>query len=231
MRNFIFYLAFIVPLLGSAQNSNIKQTGEITVFTGLIPGIDTFDFSDKKVEGTPFLFDDWQDGSVTLKNSMLYINQKIKYDIYMDRILIMNPQKNVPQLITKDRVKAFAIVTDTVDTVYFENFVHSYYQILCVGKATLMAKHSKHLLEADEIKGDFNTRKNDEFSHGIKKFFIMTSDKEIHKVKTNMKSISTIFPGVSESLKEYSKENLLNLKNESDLVSLIKYYNSNLEHD
>ncbi len=70
-----------------------------------------------KVEGTPFLFDDWLAGKIILEDGRLYENYKIKYNDYAQTVSFL---KDGNSLTIDENIKEFSLMVNTKE-VYFIN--------------------------------------------------------------------------------------------------------------
>lgn len=204
-----------------------SQDREVNVKAGTIPGVEVFNRgSDTK--GSPYLIEDWVMGGVNLNGSLYHVNQKVKYDIYRDELLIQYPKSAKLMLVPTERINAFNIYTNDGDTLRFKNIDQSFYEILLDGSVTLLTSYNKYLLEADKG-GSYSTRADNEIVAGKNKFYLRIGNGELNQIKMSLKSISSMLPEYTQVLKTFVKKNSLNLKEKEDLIKLIAYHNANIQ--
>ena len=179
------------------------------------------------VNGTPYLFDDWVKGTVTINKGTQFVGVDLKYDIVSDE-LIFKSEKGESQTFVEP-VREFTLKTEKGNLHVFRNgFVPvddakpiSFYEVLVDEKTALLKRSSKSIQE--EVSYSSATK--------VKNFqpataYYLAKDSKLTKIKNDKKSVLAALPEKSTQLEAYIKAQKLDLKNDSHLVKLIAYYNT-----
>lgn len=177
------------------------------------------------VQGSPFFNDEYTIGRVMLSNGNIYEGVPIRFDLVTDALMFKSEKGE--ELEFTQPVTGFSML----DGKYiFKNGYEpvdnysstSFYQVLTESetKASLL-KNIDKLVRTEKAYGTANINKNIiEYSN----YYIANSGK-LMKVK-NEKDLLEALANHGNELKGYIKEQKLKLKNEGDMVQLVKYYNS-----
>ncbi|SEK62863.1 hypothetical protein [Parapedobacter koreensis] len=177
------------------------------------------------VKGSPFLFEDWKTGNVTLDNDTEYKNVQLKYDEVEDRLIFQN-HKGISQMFMKP-VKSFVIYVDgnSGDSVLFSTQFSSnktgFHQILASGDVYLLKKVKKVLMDEKQY-GSAKTIRNVVPST---KYFVYKGG-QLTEVKLNKRMLSEVFKDKQSEVTQYIADKRLNLKDEKDWGNVVTFYNT-----
>ena len=183
------------------------------------------------VSGSPYLFDEWKSGEVTLSNEDKLGDVKLKFNVLYNKFLFKRNDTtyefvdDVREIRLKD-----ASAKDGNGELLFEKVINAngkipagtFVQILSVGKVTLLKHFSKRIEGENYTNGLFTTRK-EMISHDA---YWATVNKETVPVKLSKKSMEELTNDKQDQVNSYIKSRKLNLKNETDFAAAITYYNS-----
>jgi hypothetical protein len=98
-------------------------------------------------------------------------------------------------------------------------------QVLYQGKSFLFKRYRKEFLKADVGQPYGQNRLVDEYKDYYE-YYVTTDDKEPVMLKPRKSSVIEIFSDKSEIMEDFIKKEKINLKNETDLVKLVKHYDN-----
>ncbi len=183
------------------------------------------------VQGNPYLFEQWVNGTIRLGNGKSYTNVPLRYDIVSDELQFKD-SKSDQALNFKEPVVEFQLMPATESgesPMMFRNgFISddgtspkAYYQVLFDGGLKLLKRKTKIIFENREYSSAITTKTFREEEY----YYLYKNNKTI-KIKKDKKQVLTALADRVTELEAFIKSNALNLKNESDLVRLIAHYNS-----
>ena len=183
--------------------------------------------AEEDITGERYLFDNWQSGIVKFANNANPSKYNIKYDIYTDEVVVKAEDNS--EMTFSDPISAFRIIFEDGKEKLFRanydgaigNTSKSFYEVLYDGKTQLLKKYKKIILESRV------------YNSGVvgKKFvddhnYYLAKDGKTILVKNNINAIADALPEKASALKDYVKQNKLNIKNDKDFIKLIAYYNT-----
>ncbi|RYE26798.1 MAG: hypothetical protein EOP45_03215 [Sphingobacteriaceae bacterium] len=177
-----------------------------------------------EIEGSPFLFDDWKQGSVKLNNGTEYDSTELKLDV-LENHLLFKGSNNEP-LMFSEPVKEFKLFFNNNRTQYklyrngYDNTMN-FYEVLVDGKSQLL-KHYKKSLGA---KASYASSTTVRMILDAVNYYLYKSNALI-AVKKDKKSILNALVDKQTELESYIKINNIKFKDDNDLIKLIIYYNS-----
>ena len=193
--------------------------------------VQTFNERYEGVKGSPFLYDQWIRGRITVRNGHTFENLKVKYDLYHDEIrvkrqdgAIVIPEKSSVQWFTLDstttRVRRFVRVD------YLENYrkfpYNHFAEVLYEGKSTLLALYNKSLIRAD-YRGAYNAnRPYDKFSEVAISYYLIAPNGKVSLLKPNVKYLRRLLKNKDEKVDELLTNGTF--EKPQDLVQLITLY-------
>ncbi len=183
------------------------------------------------VQGNPYLFEQWVNGTIRLGNGKSYTNVPLRYDIVSDELQYKD-NKSDQALNFIDPVVEFQLMPGTESgesPMIFRNgfisddgtSVKAYYQVLFDGALKLLKRNTKVIFETREYSSAITTKTFREEEY----YYLYKNNKTV-RIKKDKKQVLATLADRATELETFIKSNALNLKNESDLVRLIAHYNS-----
>ncbi|KLT64684.1 hypothetical protein [Pedobacter sp. BMA] len=179
--------------------------------------------SDSDLQGSPYLFGDWQKAIVQFAPGTEPASAEIKYDLLDDLLVLKGTDGGEYEF--KDQPKEF-LISGTKE-LYKNGFVpvdkftdKTFYNVIYDGKAKFLKKVSKVILES---KG-YNTASVEKKVADETAYYLVKEDNKPVKVK-NEKSIIA-FLGKADQLLKYIKENRLDLKSNDGMIKLLTFYDT-----
>ncbi|MFT4031327.1 MAG: hypothetical protein QM669_02825 [Siphonobacter sp.] len=214
MRNIVL----IFLLLGIVIKTFSQPTGSLMdPVTGKVFNSDKY----SEVKGSPLLFEDWKPGNAVVAQG-IYKGIELKYDVAGNTVLFKNGE-NAYEF--QNNVLSFVLMpnkTDSSSYLIFKKGISAqdlrpdkYVQVLAEGKISLYKIYLKMESQISEInQGVVKT-----FIDATKYLVIRGGKSEYIKL-TKKEVLGLMEP--RQEIEQYTKS----MKNEKDLVQLIKYYNA-----
>jgi len=218
MKNLIILLLFISNVIALNAQDNI-----------LIDPVTSRTFDSQKyseIRGTPFLYEKWINGSVTIHRGV-YKNQQLKLDVYTNTLLF---EKDGGAYEFYEPVLGFTLTPNPSDSssyMYFINGVSSnalkpeqFVQVLAKGRLNFYRSDIKLVSDMNEI----NRGVVKIFNNSTRYYFKDSTQAQL--MKLSQKDILGLMNDKKAIIEEYMNRNKLNLKKEKDVAELVKFYNS-----
>lgn len=177
------------------------------------------------IEGNPYFFEDFREGSVITKNGKKY-NGEFRYDLYMDQIefkldgdvyWIANPE-----------LMEYIKIDDQVFMYYDEDLTDSkkgfYYQVLVMGECKLLYRKGINMKEAEPPK-PYVDAKPATFISRKPLYYIQKGIAHPQKV-SNKGDLLENLSDKEQDVSKFIKKNKISANNKDELIDLIEYYNS-----
>lgn len=183
----------------------------------------------QNIEGNPYMFDNFQAGTVKLKNGNSFVGM-LQYDIYAGTLYFKKNDANY----AIDLPNEIEYITIHESKLIYSNYIpakpakettdSSYFEIVIDAKCQLLAKKNVSIKEGVQGNGivlstptRFN-KKNDTY-------FIKIADRPAIEIKNNQSMIS-IFEKKSNSIETFIDKENLSYKRVEDLKKIVNYYNT-----
>ena len=222
-------LIFGQELKGDDALENLLKIGSSDVSFGVVR---KFDNRYSGVQGSPFFFDYWSEGTLVTSDGRQIENIRIKYNAHEDELITKN--KSGQFYLPKTMVKSFTLIERASGTgIRFSKHRHpknaheyQFYRIIHLGAIDLL-EHIKVIFEKANFEGGYsNDKPYDEFKKYPVIYYIGRQTTTPRKLKTTVNGVSKIFPEHENEIKEFITTNRLDCKNERDLIRIVNFYES-----
>jgi hypothetical protein len=182
--------------------------------------------SAQKIEGTPYLNEQYVDGEV-LYGSANRAQMQLRYNIYQDLMeyqqngkpLGLDPSNTIKKVKVGDDVFVVEKIEQDGKTKY------GFLNLLDSGKISLLSRKvvkfqqplKGRALDGGDIPAKFSRRSDT--------YFYKLNDSTLKKID-NAKDMIKLLPGKQDDLKHFAKREKISPKKEDELVKLVQYYNS-----
>ncbi|MCZ4225182.1 hypothetical protein [Pedobacter rhodius] len=178
------------------------------------------------VTGSPYLYDFWVKGKVTLQNGKKYITDSLKYNVIDEKLIFKNNDGSL--MYFAEPVKEFELYGTEPNPVHFINGLpainglnsNSYYQVIATGKIGLLKKVSKNITELKQY-GSAVTNKAFNTTYSYYSF----QNGTLTKITPNKKTIIALFGIKEDLLNDFLKKEKVDFKKDEDLYKLFTYLN------
>lgn len=159
-----------------------------------------------------WLSDEFLVGEVRYKG-MLYKNVLLRYDAFLNQLVVKTPEKQANVYIPMHAVEGFSI-GGLVYAKHDDEFMAVHYDGSHMELLEQMRVKMKENMNHENLQYEFKRNVN----------YYLLNDGRMYEV-TNMRSVLKLYPGLEKELKRFSRMNNLNFKEnrQSSLVSLVKY--------
>lgn len=159
-----------------------------------------------------WLSDEFLVGEVRYKG-MLYKNVLLRYDAFLNQLVVKTPEKQANVYIPMHAVEGFTI-GGLAYAKHDGEFMAVHYDGSHMELLEQMRVKMKENMNHENLQYEFKRNVN----------YYLLNDGRMYEV-TNMRSVLKLYPGLEKELKRFSRMNNLNFKEnrQSSLVSLVKY--------
>lgn len=159
-----------------------------------------------------WLSDEFLVGEVRYKG-MLYKNVLLRYDAFLNQLVVKTPEKQANVYIPMHAVEGFTI-GGLVYAKHDGEFMAVHYDGSQMELLEQMRVKMKENMNHENLQYEFKRNVN----------YYLLNDGRMYEV-TNMRSVLKLYPGLEKELKRFSRMNNLNFKEnrQSSLVLLVKY--------
>ena len=179
------------------------------------------------IVGTPYIFENWTKGEVTLSNDKTYKDLDLKYD-QVEGIVFFKA-KNGADMGFTSIVKSFTLYPNNGAMSFImvpeikEVEKDPYFEVLSDGKKVkFLKKTKKSIRESRSYNSASATRSFGENTN----YYFLKADGTYTKVKKDKKAIIAALNDKSTEVEQYIKDNKTNFKDDASIAALVTYYNT-----
>ena len=227
MRNFkyaILFLLMLAPATLFAQDWSLEINDIRDNHRMINHGAKVTNTYDA-IEGNPYFFEDFREGSVITKDAKKY-NGEFRYDLYADQIEF-KIDEDVYWIANPELVE-YLKIDDHVFMFFDKDLVDSkkgyYYEILVMGDCKLLKRKGVNLKPAEQAK-PYVDAKPATFIDRQPQYYIQIGIAHPQRI-TNKKSLLALLSDKESEISKFIKKNKISASNEKELIDLIDYYNS-----
>lgn len=224
-------ILFVVAIVSNAQ-SQIQVYGTQSMVEKLrlnksIQGISNTYYSE--IEGDPYLYKEFTDGAVTMKNEEVFKAQ-LRYDIKAGEIQFKDNDE-VYALINQEEIERIEI--KKMKFMYSEYGVlgdnakikTAYFEVLAEGDFILLAKKNIRIQDPEPPKL-YTEAKPAKFIILADSYYIKNNDSPAVRIKTK-KDFKTYFEDKAQGVTEFAKTQKLAVSKKDDLIQIVDFANKN----
>jgi hypothetical protein len=229
---YIILLSFIslLQLAVHSQQQGFEQdrSNSVRVFdnTGRV-----FTNPANDIEGTPYFFDAWKPGFVTLNNGQKYPRQALRLDVQKHEIHYL-AENNVEMMLPAELVRAVTLKDSNsvfVTEYHFQSGFpaidnqdsHFYYQVLSFGKLTMLRATKKQIkIDKNPLSGEVKK----EFQQDENYYFYQPD--VITRLKRDKDFVLADMKSHAAEINAYLASHKISFKSIKDIITLVEYYNT-----
>jgi hypothetical protein len=181
------------------------------------------------VEGSPYLFDDWLKGDITLTDDKVKEDVPIRYNSHLDQVEIVNNGQRLA--LNPGAIKGFTIYSYNENgnriTHQFRNGFNldsysknDFFQVLYDGENKLLVKLKNQLIEG--ANNSYGASMGDRFDTS-KKYYLVKEDGTVHNVKLRRRDLKKAFPEKVQEMKAFQREQGADLGSEVGVITFLSY--------
>ncbi len=187
---------------------------------------------DPSIKGSPYLTEDWCDGSLILSAGQKVSNLKLRYNAYRDRVEYQMNTKVF--FLDSKQVKSFVLINcedNSKPAFLFETGQKTpsggekgqFFLVLFNENKKLVKSQKKTI--AEEADAGFNSGTKEKRYALQERYFLVNDSGALIEIKLNKKSVMTLLDLKKDAYNKLIKENQINIKNEKGLVKLLSILN------
>ncbi len=185
---------------------------------------------DEKIVGTAYLEKGFQPGQVFYNETSIG-DYLLRYNVYNEEFEILNTDESMSAVSKTSEVNVKVGLKKYVFKYYKEDDGRSkfgYFEVMSnmSDKAILLKKNKKLFSESRKAVTSFDVNRPARFVT-METYYLLFSDKEIVKIRLQNSFINRFFKKRGVNVKSFIRENMLDVKDISDLKKVIDYYNDN----
>jgi len=178
------------------------------------------------IQGSPYVADSFLPGQVLINDNEPF-RALLRYNAYLDEIQMKDDQNKTISLLKRNYIRArivddFYVIVDYIDS--NGNKKQGYMVKVEEGNASLYRQNKKLFIEAKEATSSYGKDHPAKLVEKIT-YFLKKKDGLLTEMKFKKKEILKMLGDKDSELKKYILESNLKLKNETEVVQLIKHYN------
>ncbi|MFY0600648.1 MAG: hypothetical protein JXR03_13330 [Cyclobacteriaceae bacterium] len=172
--------------------------------------------------GSPYLNKEWNSGVVHLKDGKVMEIEFLNFNVekglvsYMKNNVVYNSSQNLN--VEKFQIGNQVFLSHTINSKAF------FLQVLSQGEEiTLLKKAICDFVAGQPSKGYIEAT-SDKYVHKAE-YYVKKEGQEVIKIKAKKKEIVALVGDKKDEVSDFISDNVLNLKNESELIQVFDYYN------
>lgn len=224
----IFVLGFVGISVAQYQLSyEIRETVDFYKANKFITGSLKSEFTEKDIKGSPYLNDEFVNGSIFTVQRLKYDNIPLRLNIYNDDLEFKTPSGEVQALATPEIVEK-AIFGDyqLIYSPYYQasKIKKGFFQVLEEGKASLYSKSGVLFKEPTEPAA-YKEAEPPTFVKKADEFYIRIGV-DAAVLINNKKDLIAAFPDNQDKIESFINKNKIKTNKPESLKETVKYYNS-----
>lgn len=185
------------------------------------------ELTEKDIQGSPFLNQEFINGSVYTTTKFQYADIPLRYNIFNDNIEFKTPENKVLAIAQPETIDKITFGDYTMEYLSYMNVkkVRKGYMLLITkGKASLYAKPEVVYTKATEA-GAYKEPEPAKFERRSDIFYIRIETASAQRID-NKKDLIQVFPDHQNEIEAFVKKNKISPAKIDELKSLVEYYNS-----
>ncbi|RIJ47211.1 hypothetical protein D1614_15755 [Maribellus luteus] len=185
------------------------------------------ELTEKDIQGSPFLNQEFINGSVYTTNKFQYADIPLRYNIFNDNIEFKTPENKILAIAAPETIDKITFGDYTIEYVPYTNVKkarNGYMLLITKGKASLYAKPEVFYQKPTEA-GAYKEPEPAKFERRSDAYYIRIETAAAQRID-NKKDLIETFPNHQKELEAFVKKNKINPAKEDALKSLVEYYNS-----
>lgn len=220
MKTIVFGF-LLISCVGFSQVAGYGRSSGVTTDSQL--GVS---YNEVEIQGTPYINELYKKG-VTIVYGKKAREALMRYDAYNDAMEIIDENGKKRAMLRQRNIVAILDGKSYRVMEYIDGGEQKigYFTPLNEGVVQLLWKPKKIFVQAENPDNGYDTYSPPTFKD-VSSHYIITEGELAEPIKLSKRNILKYLDDESKSLKEFIKLNNLNLKEEEDTLTLIKYYNS-----
>lgn len=229
MKKIMYLLAIFCSMMGYSQDqynfgAGVSRASKFVEIRGISRDV-VSNSSSTKVEGSPYLFDNWNIyGEIFTLDNKVYKIQGLNYNAYYDYFLTKTTADSV--FIFKPSYIEKAIINDRV----FKRLMNQkdgsnlYYEVIANSEEFELVKSHRKEIRTGITNGLTQQKEPDYLI--LKENYFLIKEGILTEFDLKKKNILKLFGDRSQKVSKFLSNNRLSIKADEDLKKIFNYYNS-----
>ena len=229
MKKYIYFfvLILIVVNLSFSQDYQLRETMDFFQSSKTSTADWKLAFTKSDIKGSPFLNDDFVQGTVYTTSKTKYVGLPLRYNAYNDQLEFKTSDGQLQTMSQPETVEK--IEFGEYNMVYIPYFNakkihHGYFIVLEEGKASLYLK-SEVIFKEAEKPAAYHEAEPASFIKKPDCYYIRIGLEQAKKVD-NKKELIAVFPDHNNEIEAFIKKNKIKASKPDSIIKVVKYYNS-----
>ncbi len=230
MKKFIsLYILLLFSSAGLFAQSiyDVRNAIDFFEFNRMQRGEQKKSLSESDIEGSPYMNDEFINGSIYTVSKTQYTDVPLRYNIYNDDIEFETPQNDVYALGAPEMIEKVVFGDYTMEYIPFEfakKIKKGFFKLMLSGKVSLYARPEIQFIEAKEP-APYKEAEPARFNPKEDRYYIRIG-MEAAQLCGNKKDAIAILSDHQKEVESFIKKEKINVKKLEELKSLLEYYNS-----
>ncbi|HCE58565.1 MAG TPA: hypothetical protein DER09_12240 [Prolixibacteraceae bacterium] len=205
----------------------VRTTMDLYESNKLVSGNGAGLLTDKDIEGSPFLDEEFKTGSIYTTQKLQYADIQLRYNIYNDNIEFKTPAGEIQALASPDVVEIALIGNNQF---VYSSYVHTnkikkgFLVVMEVGKASLYSKPVVTFKEATQPAA-YKQPEPAKFIRKSDEFYVRIGTEPAVFIE-GKKDLIAAFPDNQKAIEDYINKNKIKIGKPEGLKKVVNYYNS-----
>ena len=180
------------------------------------------------IRGTPFLNERWMPGIVVFQGGDSTWISSMNYNAYLDEVIYVNQVLNMQVIIDHLTLEGFILTPgDGKPDLRFNRWISTknarskYVQVLVKERISLLVVRKTDLI----IDQGYPPALHPDYFLPNDKYYVVQQDSILLRFKPSIAQLSRLFPEWKKEIKQYVKQQRLNVSDEPDLIQVFHYLN------
>lgn len=226
---FLLLISCMMPLTSRAQSEyEIRQAIDLFNSNSIAKGDSKSMLSESDIEGSPYLNDEFIEGTVFTTSKTQYIGVPLRYNIYSDQIEFKAGDGPVqalaaPEIVEKVQFGEYKIVY--IPFAISKKIRRGFFREIESGDKAVLLARSQVLFEDAKKPAAYQEAEPPKFVRKPDDYYIRVG-KEPARLISRKKDLEEVFPDHKKEVNSFIKENKVKPNKPERLTKLIQYYNS-----
>ena len=188
------------PLSTNSNTLNYKLTGRQYYFR-------------ENLNGTVYLNDDWELGSVLLRNGDRFENIYLKLNTFLEELIVFNERTGAIMIMDKFIIDEFELnnrfnSNNKFRNIYFDKFPkgHHYFNVIYDGKIKLFIWYQTKEVKTSVYKDDYGLLRDSEFKQEVD-YFLVFPNGDVYKMAKKRSAYINLFPEQKKTVRQLFRKN------------------------
>lgn len=227
MRYFISLLLLFLSIALSGQDWTVVADDwhfETQMGKEPVSAMDVY----SKIQGTPFLEDDFVNGSLITRDSLMYKDVPLRYNIFKDEMEFLVGGEDVPRVIASPRNFLFYYLEDKIfEYLSFRDNSgarQGFFEVMNPGECQVLLRRRTDYAEPEGARG-FDPAKPARFAERRPTYFLRFGRGIPEEIRFRRRSILDAFGEKRSEIANFVSDNNLSYRRADDLIRMAEYYN------